>query len=136
MAISRESSRLMVIYVALVQRKYFCEVLIMSHQSRDSHRDQKLKQLAIQKIAQIADHSSEYVKSKAIDSIEKIVIQSEQQKSYTARFIEPVALSIIASLLWENGIKKVAAWIAATLFRASMVSLPAIVHVALNTLLS
>gem|GEM_PF-4683508 len=53
-----------------------------------------------------------------------------------ARFIEPVALSIIASLLWENGIKKVAAWIAATLFRANMVFVPVVVHVALTTLLT
>ena len=103
-----------------------------------SRRSAKLKRHVIQGIVEIAKGTADSeVKIKAIQSLEKIAVnESDGKKSYTARFIEPVALSIIASLLWENGIKKVAAWIAATLFRASMVTLPAIGHVALNTLLS
>ena len=80
-----------------------------------------VKQSVIKKIADVAKTTSDpNVKIAAIQSLEKIAVKgSDEKKSYTARFIEPVALSIIASLLWENGIKKVAAWIAATLFRAS-----------------
>lgn len=97
-----------------------------------------VKQSVIKEIADVAKTTSDpNVKVTAIKSLEKIAVkESDEKKSYLTRFCEPVALSLIANLLWENGIKKVAAWIAATLFRASMVMLPVLSHVALSTLLT
>ena len=107
----------------------------MTKQKGDSFRE--LQRHAINKINHIANNSSDAnVKIAAIHSIKDIVTDAANKPNFFSRLIEPIGISLIANLLWENGIKKVAAWIAATLFRASMVSLPAIVHVALNTLLS
>jgi hypothetical protein len=109
----------------------------MTHQSRDSRREPKLKRFAIQKIAEIAKQSSDSeVKYKAIDSIEKIAtLESDKtKKSYFSRFIEPVALSLFSSFLWEKGIKRVAAWLAATFLPGYMI-MSTTTHVACTLLL-
>lgn len=97
-----------------------------------------VKQSVIKKIADVAKTTSDpNVKIAAIQSLEKIAVKgSDEKKSYVSRFFEPIALSLISNLLWENGIKKVAAWIAATLFRANVVFVPVLIHVALKTLLA
>ena len=103
-----------------------------------SSRELEFKKFTIQKILEITrdKHSSDAVKNKALDSIVKIVSDDQQQKNDLSRFFEPILLSLVANLLWENGIKKVAAWLAATLFSAGMVTVIATSHAALNTLLS
>lgn len=115
----------------------------MTKQKGDSFRE--LQRHAINKINHIANNTTDAeVKKAAINSIKEIVTDKAHKPSsdvankpsYYSRFIEPVSLSILANLLWEKGIKKVAAWIAATLFSANMVVVFATLHVALNALLS
>src|SRR5690606_17717562 len=113
------------------------ELLLMAIKKGTSSRELEFKKFTIRKILEITGdkHSSDAVKNKALDSIVKIVSDDQHQKNYLSRFFEPILLSLIASLLWENGIKKVAAWLAATFLSASMVTVLAHVHVALNSLL-
>lgn len=107
--------------------------MAIRHKNGDSLQE-KTKQLAINKLANIARSTRyESVQNNVVDKIYKLAENSE--KGYSSRFIEPVVLSLFANFLWEKGIKKVAAWFAAT-FLANMVLVIATTHVALNTLLS
>ena len=86
------------------------------------------KQLAIKELARIGRNTPyESVQNNVVNSITKLA--ENDQKSFLSRFCEPIALSVIANLLWEKGIKKVAAWFAAT-FLANMVFVIATSHVA------
>lgn len=107
----------------------------MTKQKGDSFRE--LQRHAINKINHIANNSSDAnVKIAAIHSIKDIVTDAANKPNFFSRLIEPIGISLIANLLWEKGIKKVAAWLAATLFSAGMVTVIATTHAALNSLLS
>ena len=112
------------------------------HQKGNSFREKK-QRLAINKITNIANNTPDAnVKITAIQSIKKLASQDTIDESDTAKkssffthFVIPVGLSIFASFLWENGIKKAAAWLTATLLPAYMVNVyQDYLHVALQPL--
>src|SRR5690606_28020836 len=79
---------------------FFQGVVKMANAQKGESLRENNKQLAIKELARIGRNTPyESVQNNVVNSITKLA--ENDQKSFLSRFCEPIALSVIANLLWE-----------------------------------